>query len=358
MNFARLTSSVLLALALTANLRAAERSDASGVSQITSPLGTVRTNSGWSLLGPSIGITWNVAADRNRLEFMTPGNLRDLAVAFNFGRDVDLPYFYPLRSPSGASMTVERTEPYPHHRSFWFADTVQLKGQRRASFYNAWYTRTDTNKTSGPFRDAIRVLRESIEVTPNARDLSATRRDPQTASWKQVWEMDFGKTPVLDEFRTVRYVQLGGGEYFLDLTFQLTASYGDVSFESDAVHYAWPFIRMSNDFNTNSGAMLTSSTGAKGQAGTNMKPAEWMDFSKPTEGLAMFSHPSNPGPHAWLTRDYGCIGPRRVEAQSGKPFTLKQGESISTRCGVLVHTGDVQGGKVADRFKAYCDGRL
>lgn len=278
-----------------------------------------------------------------------------LALVFNYGPDVDQPHFYPVLSPSGKSMTVQRTEPYPHHRSFWFTDTVRLKGQRRASFYNGWYTRADTNKTTGPFKDTIRMLPETFKVTPGPDGA-------QVATWKQVWEMDFGKTAVLDEAREVRFVPLGEQEYlqeyFLDLKFTLTAAHGDVTFESDDVHYAWPFIRMSTDFNTNSGAMLTSSAGGKGQAGTNMKPAEWVDFSKPAEGLTMFSHPSNPGPHSWLTRDYGCIGPRRVDAQSGKPFTLKQGESISTRCGVLVHRGDDVTGKVSARFRAWCEGKL
>ena len=299
---------------------------------------------------PPASIALKTAPDgAGTIEFQTADGKTPLV--FNFGRDVDIPHFFPVTSPSGKSMTVQRTEPYPHHRSFWFADTVQLKGQRRASFYNAWYTRTNTNATTGPFKDTIRVLPETFKVTPSPGG-------SPVATWKQVWEMDLGKTAVLDEARTVRFVPLGQGEYFLDLTFTLTAAHGDVTFASDAVHYAWPFIRLNDAFNTNSGARLTSSTGAQGQAATNLKPAEWMDFSNATEGLAMFSHPSNPQPHAWLTRDYGCIGPRRADAQSGKPFTLKQGETIATRCGVLVHTGDVQSGKVAGRFQEYVAGKL
>ena len=27
-------------------------------------------------------------------------------------------------------MTVQQTQPYPHHRSFWFGDRVALEGQR------------------------------------------------------------------------------------------------------------------------------------------------------------------------------------------------------------------------------------
>jgi hypothetical protein len=48
------------------------------------------------------------------------------ALVYCYGTNVDLPHFYPVRSPSGKSMTVLQTEPFPHHRSFWFADTVQL----------------------------------------------------------------------------------------------------------------------------------------------------------------------------------------------------------------------------------------
>ncbi|MEI2726160.1 MAG: DUF6807 family protein [Verrucomicrobiota bacterium] len=276
------------------------------------------------------------------------------ALVYVFGKDVDLPHFYPVRSPSGKSMTVEQTEPYPHHRSFWFADTVQLEGQRQASFYNALYSGADDKKNpKPPFRDHIRQVAFAHQISGNGKaELDA----------KLLWEMDDGKTVVLDETRHIRIVALGGGEYFLDLQFKLAATYGDVKFCSDAVHYAWPFIRLNNDFNTTSGGVLVNSEGQTGQTNTNMKLARWVDFSragaKDAEGLAMFSHPANEHPHAWLTRDYGCLGPRRAEAKSGKPFTLEKGESLETRVGVLVHQGDVKSGRVAERYEAYVGGKL
>lgn len=276
------------------------------------------------------------------------------AVGYVFGTNVDLPHFFPLRSPSGKSMTVEQTQPYPHHRSFWFADTVQLEGQRQASFYNALYSgRGDEKNPQPPFRDHIRHAAFTSQRSGNGQaELDA----------KLVWEMEDGKTPVLDEARHLRIVALGGGEYFLDLRYMLTASYGEVTFRSDAVHYAWPFIRLNDDFNTKGGGELVNSEGQTGQTNTNMKVARWVDFSlaraKEAEGLAMFSHPANDHPHVWLTRDYGCLGPRRGEAKSGKPFLLKKGESLQTRVGVLVHRGDVKLGRVAERFQAYAAGKL
>lgn len=276
------------------------------------------------------------------------------ALVYVYGSHHDMPHYYPLRSPSGKSMLVQQTEPYPHHRAFWFADKVQLEGQRVVEFYSALYTRIDKNDPQSPCKDRIRHVRfTQLESSDDRASIDS----------QLVWEMDQGKTPVLDEARSVRLVSLGGGEYFADLTFVLTATYGDVKFLSDAVHYAWPFIRINTVFNvSDGGGTITSSTGAVNQAGTNMKEARWIDYSCTVEdvpeGLAMFSHPDNAHPHKWLTRDYGTFGPRRSDEQSGQPFTLKKGDSLSQRVGVLVHGGDVQGGRVAERYSRYVQGSL
>ena len=161
------------------------------------------------------------------------------ALVYRFGPNVDLPHYFPVRSPSGKPLTVQKTEPYPHHRSFWFADAVQLAGQRKVGFYDALYTQVDRNDPSSPFRDHIR----QVEFGP-----CQSAGNQAELTMKLLWEMDLGKTPVLDELRQMRIVALDKGEYFLDLTFTLTASYGDVAFLSDAVHYAWPFVRISPEF--------------------------------------------------------------------------------------------------------------
>ncbi len=302
------------------------------------------------------------AADSIEFELSTaPGRLRILiggqeALVYHYGTNWDLPHFYPVRSPSGKSMTVEKPDPYPHHRSFWFADTVQLEGHRQASFYNALYSgRGDKQDPQPPFRDHIRQV--SLTVPDNLT--AAHKRELIT---QLIWEMDDAKVPVLDETRWLIITALANGEYFLDLEFMLVANYGAVTFQSDAVHYAWPFIRLNQDFNASAGGVLVNSEGSRGEADTNMKIARWVDFSRgrgaTAEGLAMFSHPTNEQPHQWLTRDYGCFGPRRIAAKSGKPFVLSRGEKISTRVGVLVHRGDVQSGQVAERYQLYFKGEL
>jgi hypothetical protein len=166
----------------------------------------------------------------------------------------------------------------------------------------------------------------------------------------------------VEERRQMRLVALGNGEYCTDVTYTVTAAFGDVKFVSDWVHYAWPYLRMHPQFSVQQGGTITNSAGGVNQKETNGKPAVWVDYSNTvegrTEGLAVFSHPDNAQPHKWLTRDYGTFGPRRVDERSGEPFVLEQGDSLTRRVGVLVHRGDVAEAKVAERYQAYAAGEL
>ena len=250
-------------------------------------------------------------------------------------------------------LTVEEAPPYPHHQSFWFGDTVQLEGQRRASFYDAINSRIDKQDPLSPFHDQILhvAFLPEKQIAP----------DQVETGMKHLWQID-QKVPVLDQEQRVRIVALGEGQYFLDLSYRVTASYGNVDFVSDAVHYAWPYVRMHPQFSVNMGGQITNSAGGINERGTCTQEAHWVDYSNTiagvTEGLAIFSHSDNEYPHKWLTRDYGTFGPRRHDAQSGKPFTLAKGQSLSRRVGVLVHKGDVKTGQVAQRYAAYVAGEL
>ncbi len=307
----------------------------------------------WAAAQPGQKETARIECQRHDKE----GRLRVLidgkeAFSYGHGDDVDLPHYYPVRSPSGQSLIVQRTDPYPHHRAIWFADTVRLAGQRQASFYNAYYSRLDKKDPKSPFRDRIRHV-----------EFLATKSEGNQAEigLKLLWEMEC-KVPVLDEERRLGIVALGRGEYFLDVKFTVAATYGDVAFESDATHYAWPYLRMSPEFSVQKGGTITNSEGGVNQKQTDGKEARWVDYSNTvngqTEGLAVFSHPDNPQPHRWLTRDYGTFGPRRPDAQSGQKFTLKKGETLRQRVGILVHGGDVKSGRVAQRYQLYVAGKI
>lgn len=296
------------------------------------------------------------------------------ALVYQYGRDCDMVHCFPVRSPSGKLLTIQKTDPYPHHRSFWFGDLVQLAGQQKASsFYAPFYSQVDKKDPQSPYRDRIRHVKFlADEVTAGGTVIKA----------QLIWESELGKVPVADEVRQMRIAPLGGGEYFLDCTFTVTAAYGDLTFRSDATHYAWPYIRMHPEFAEQkpttppkpekgkkapamaymkSNGTITNSEGAVGEKPTLNKPARWVDYSAVisgiSEGLTIFSDPKQPPPK-FFTRGYGTFGPRRPDAQSGKPFVLKKGQSLSQRVGVLVHSGDVKAGKVAERYAAFAEGKL
>lgn len=278
--------------------------------------------------------------EKHRLSVLVDGKE---AFCYRYSPDHFLPYFFPVRSPSGKDLTVELTKPYPHHRSFWISDKVQLDGDRAANFY------FPPKKGKG---DRIRHDR-FLEIATGER--SAVLR------MLLVWEMD-QERPVLQETRTVRIVPLGRGEYFMDLRFTVTAAYGDVHFISDSTHYSWPYVRIHPQFSVKSGGTIVNSEGGVNQNGTHNRAARWCDYSNTiegkAEGLAMFSHSENRHPHRWLTRDYGTFGPRRIDAMSGKRFTLKRGALLRRRVGVLVHNGDTENGRVAERYEQYVRGQL
>ncbi len=269
-------------------------------------------------------------------------------LVYRYGPKVDLVHFYPVRSPSGASMTVQKTEPFPHHRSFWFADEVRPGSQDPVNFYGALYSKVEQGEKSGRFRHRIRHRGfDGIELTGSKLVLEADL----------VWEKNFDE-PVLDEQRIIRVHALGNGEYLMDITFTVTAAHGEVTFVSDRTHYAWPYIRMNKTFNVkNGGGKIVNSNGGVNKSGTNFKEAQWVDYSArvdgETEGLTIFSHPDNPQPHKWLTRNYGCFGPRRIDSRSGNKFSLENGESLSRRVGVYVHRGDVKSADVEEMFDRY-----
>ncbi|MBM4037855.1 MAG: hypothetical protein FJ290_05010 [Planctomycetes bacterium] len=272
-----------------------------------------------------------------------------VALVYNFEPESFLPYFYPLNSPSGKELTVKLVaKEFPHHRTFWFADTVQLEGEKgAASFYNAYYSFKDGK---GP---RIRHAKSTAEKAEG---------NAATLGMELLWELAADK-PVLREVRDARFLALENGEWFLDIRFTVTAEWGDVHFRSDAAHYAWPYIRIHPQFSVrDGGGVLVNSEGGLKQAGTHGKVATWCDYTNTiegkTEGLAFFSHAENEHPHTWLTRDYGTFGPRRADPKNGKPFTLKKGESLTMRVGVLVHNGDAKEGKVAERYEDYVKGKL
>jgi len=262
-----------------------------------------------------------------------------------------IPHIWPLRSPTGRPLTVQRTEPFPHHRSLWVVDRVQLEDGPVTDFYHEWSNLRDAER---PELGHHSYIRHDCLVAARSGEHRASARAELT------WIVK-GDVPVLGQALDFELEDLGEGEYILNLSWALRATYGDVKFLSDWVHYAWPYLRMDPTFSGEQGGTIVDNLGRRGQAETNEKYAAWIDYSNTidgvTEGLAVLL-PADGQPRKWLTREYGTFGPRRPDEWSGTNFTLKRGETLAGEVAILVHKGDAKGGRVAERYAAWITQRV
>ncbi len=270
---------------------------------------------------------------------------------YQYGVQEPLPHYWPIFSPTGKVLTVQQTEPYPHHRSFWIADHVRAADSEAVDFYHWTKNTTTQDSTISDLRHRIRHLSFARVEVENQR--AYIEADLQ-------WLVD-GEQPIMDERRSLRVVALGAGEYLLDLTWELRAAHGPLQFVSDQVHYAWPFVRMHPSFSGQQGGTIVNDSGQRGQAATDGKAALWIDYSNDvdglTEGLALMWYPDGQT-HSWLTREYGTFGPRRSAAKHGTKFTLAAEEVLQGRVGLLIHRGDAALGRVAERYQQYIKDQL
>ena len=260
-------------------------------------------------------------------------------LCYRYEPDFFLPRFFPVIGPSGSALTDEGPKDHPHQRSLYFCDQLKLDDGKNVDFYMGFYDK----------KKGTRIRHESFEYV---------KATGQRVAFKErlVWE-HAGK-PLADEIRTMSFLYLGDGEYLMDLVFRIEANHGTVTFRPRDKHIAIPFVRMAPDYTGEKGGTIVNSEGGVGEKQTMGKTASWVDYSNTvngkTEGIAVFSHPDSPfHPPRWFTRAYGLFGPRRVDQRDGRTLHLKKGETLTHHVGILVHSGDVKAGKIAERYAQY-----
>ena len=119
--------------------------------------------------------------------------------------------------------------------------------------------------------------------------------------------------------------------------------------------------------------MIQNAEGAKGEDACWGKKSPWTDYwgdvpSKGKRGIAVFDTPGNLRyPTNWHIRNYGlnganCFGlkaftekdakAKGVEPENGD-FVLENGKSITFKYRVIIHSGDTDEAKIADRYADY-----
>ena len=262
--------------------------------------------------------------------------------------DSRVPYCYPLMSASGACLSrhwpmekdVKGEEhDHPHHRSFWLSH-----GSVNGHDFWAWTTKDSDPKIE---HKGVRDLKDNGFTV----DLAWTAA---------------GKTHLTEE-RTYTFTKVDSETTEIDVTSKLTAADGDAVFgDTKEGMFAIRVDRTLRQKGEMAKGHITDSEGrTEGDVwGTK---ANWVAFYGPDEKdepavIAMFDHPANfRHPTWWHARDYGLMaanpfGQHDFESKDDKhagDYTLKKGETLVFRYGVVLHHGSVESAKLAERWAEF-----
>jgi hypothetical protein len=260
------------------------------------------------------------------------------------------PYLYPLIGPTGAPFTRAypmavvpgEDQDHPHQRSFWF-------------------THGDVNGVdfwaSDPLNRASSrqgTIRETGRPRLLAGPVFALLRT--TDDW-----LDAEGRKVCEDERTLRLWDAGQAR-FLDLEVTIRASEGPVTFGDTKEGTFGLRVPSSLDVTRNMGGRIVNAEGIKDQAAWG-KASPWVDYTGPVEGqtvgIAILDHPDSfRHPTTWHVRDYGLFaanpfGYHDFGMDRRGDHTVAEGQTITFRYRVVLHTGDTGQAGIAAHYAAF-----
>ncbi len=231
--------------------------------------------------------------------------------------DQKYPYFHPLVGPrSGESVTVHKTEPYPHHSSLFF-------GCDRVNGGNYWQEGNDRGQIVPLETKIVKSSGRTIVIEQKCR-----------------WKRTGAPAPFEDERRiTIQAPSPQVRRIEFDVTWKPLI---DVNIQRN--NHALFSARMAPELSVRGGGTLVNASGDSGEKATFGKESPWMHYSGERdgvrEGLAILSHPDNRWhPPRWFTRDYGFFSPTPMNWLPSEGLNLKPGEKIRLRYLAVVRSG-------------------
>jgi hypothetical protein len=262
------------------------------------------------------------------------------------------PYFYPLIGPDGVHMTRNwpmesppgEEHDHPHHRSLWLGH-IEVNGQ------DFW----DELKTHGT------IVHAGFDEVKSGKEFGVIKS-------KDRWLAADGSVVCTDE-RTFRvFAPDSQDNRMFDFEITIHASNGDLTFGDNKD--GMMAIRVAETMRLKGGqGHIVNSEGQRDDA-TWGKRANWCDYYGPADGkavgVAMFDHPQNPRhPTWWHVRDYGLFAANpfgrhdfeKLQDKTAGNLKVPAGESITFKYRFILHTGDAETAKIAEKYEAYANGR-
>ena len=254
-----------------------------------------------------------------------------LFTCYKFATSQKYPYFWPVNGPaSGKSITTETSQPYPHHHSLFF-------GCDRVNGGNYWQ---ESN--------------ERGQIVSQGPKLIQSSGDRVIFTDKCLWQQP-GRKPIILDLRRIVITAPSKDLRFIDFEIILGALTDIRILKSNHALFS---ARVVPELSVKSGGTLINAEGKTGEKGTWGVASPWCDYSGTrtgiTEGIAILQHPGNRWfPAKWFTRDYGFFSPTPMNWLKGGQLELANGETLTLRYRVLVHTGDSKAVGIKGIFKRY-----
>ena len=259
---------------------------------------------------------------------------------FRYAKAQFRPYFFPVLGPNGREVTRGETsdisKDHVHHRSLYVA-----------------YGEVNDVDLWGEGSNSGRVVHQ--DFTEKQGGAVVGRLYTHNS-----WQTQVGEA-LMTDVQNYRIYNLPEDTAILDLDLSFIASVGDVHF-GDTKEGGIISIRVQPSMNASDGGKIENAFGGVNETETWGKRANWCDYSGVVDGtpvgIAVFDHIVNPRyPTYWHVRNYGLMGSNifgggTFESDPSKDgsYTLKQGEEMHFRFRVLIHAGDANVGKVAEKY--------
>lgn len=287
-----------------------------------------------------------------------------VAGKYHYGKDVAKPYFYPLNAPPEVTVTrgwpmvkglPKETTDHVHQKSAWFChgdvipEGIELKTKSKDTHVRGVDFWSET-----PGHGKIECVRVAGSNTINNTASVTTFNEWKTADGVRI----------LDETRIIRFTVLGDARLF-EIDIDLHASVCPITF-GDTKEGSFG-VRVSDEIKVKGGnGNYFNAQGKKNEKEVWGRISDWNDYvgqiGDKTVGIAVFDHPTNKFRAGWHSREYGLMAANpfgRTASgfpdQKGKTDLVKiaKGEHLKLRYGMLLHAGDTESAKVAERYKAF-----
>lgn len=255
--------------------------------------------------------------------------------SYQFRDDEKYPFLFPVNGPSGASVTSMRNGRYPHHTSLFFG-CDQVNGG------NYWQDGLERGQIRSEGPVIVRAAGPQIVITDACR-----------------WTRPGAPSPFRD---TRRIVLAAPTPNLRRIDFEITLEpLEDVTIGK--TNHSLFSVRLDPDLAPAAGGTMVNAAGASGEKGTFGQSSPWLAVwgrrgTGPSEGLALFQHPSNgAAPAPWFTRDYGFLSPTPMFwPADGAATRLRRGERLTLRYRVLVFAGEPAPAELARWYAEYAAG--